>query len=334
MTTNSSRRQFLGVAATAMTAGGFFTVGSSAAVADTTPSRRPWHPLSKALITKEPTDEYCERLTKAGFDGIEIQNWSATVEESRQTRLLVEKHGLRIHSVMRGWTNFNNPDQEKVDADIESVKTAIRAAAAYGASTVLLVPCRVGEMAMPDPWNFEIDFDPKTLMVKTVAAGDNAPYADYIKAQNYATETSIRVIAGIIPTAAKEGVVIALENVGNNLWCTPELFAAFVKSFNDPWVQTYFDLGNHARYSRCEEWLKALEGTMVKLHIKDRRIEEIRGKRGGGPAQRVPLGSGTIDWKSVRKTLEELGYSGWITIESEGLTKAEHSKFLDEHFGT
>ena len=54
-------------------------------------------------------------------------------------------------------------------------------------------------------------------------------------------------------------MIIAVENVWNNLWCTPEFLAAFVKSFNDPWVQTYFDLGNHTKYSRCELWLKALE---------------------------------------------------------------------------
>ncbi|MCL2742313.1 MAG: sugar phosphate isomerase/epimerase [Planctomycetaceae bacterium] len=294
---------------------------------------RQWERLLKALITKTPTDEYCEKLTKAGFDGIEVQNWDVSVEEARQARAFVEKHGLCIHSVMRGWTNFNASEKEKVDADIQSVETSLRAAAAYGASTVLLVPCRIGGMTMPEPWDFDIDFDPKTLNVKTVAAGDNSAYADYIKAQNLATEVSIRAVETLIPTAAREGVIIALENVGNNLWSTPEFLAAFVKSFGSPWVQTYFDLGNHTRYSRCEEWLTALQGTIVKLHIKDSAISEAKGKRGGGPSQRVPIGTGTIDWKNVRKVLEEIRYSGWMTVESSGLTDAEHSKFLDEHFG-
>ena len=295
-----------------------------------------WQPLSKALITKTPTDEYCERLRKAGFDGMEVTLWDTSVTEARQARQMAEKHGLRIHSVMRGWTNFNNPDAEKVAADIKSVETAIRAAAAYGASAVLLVPCRIGGMTMPDAWDFDVDFDPKTLVVKTATAGDNSTYADYIKAQNQATETSRRAVEAIIPVAEKEGVVIALENVWNHLWCTPEFFAAFVKSFNDPWVRTYFDLGNHTKYSRCEEWLKALAGTIAKLHIKDYAVSAVKGKRGGGPGDWAPVGDGTIDWKNVRKTLEEIRYSGWITVEPTkgNLTETEHSTLLDQFFGS
>jgi len=335
MKTNFSRRQFLGAAATTVVAAGFSSMVGRVAGADAVAGGWAWQRLNKALITKMPTDEYCERLAKAGFDGMEVTRWEGSVEEAQKTRLMVEKHGLRIHSVMRGWANTNSPDKEKVDADIESGKTALRAAAAFGASTILLVPCRISGAAMPDAWDFDIDFDPKTLVVKTVAAGDNAPYADYIKAQNYATEASIRAVEAIIPTAAKEGVIIALENVWNNLWCTPEFFAAFVKSFHNPWVKAYFDLGNHTKYSRCEEWLKALGRSIVKLHIKDFAVSEVKGKRGGGPGEWAPVGGGTIDWKSVRKTLEEICYSGWITVEPAkgNLTDDEHSKFLDELFG-
>jgi sugar phosphate isomerase/epimerase len=39
----------------------------------------------------------------------------------------------------------------------------------------------------------------------------------------------------------------------------------------------------------------------------------------------VPIGKGSIDWVSVRKTIEEIGYNGWVTIESGGYTDGEHS---------
>ena len=335
MKTNFSRRRFLGAAASTIAVGGFSSMIGDVVASDVKAGGWAWQRLNKALITGTPNDEYCERLQKAGFDGIEATKWGASVQEAGQARLLAEKYGLRIHSMMRGWTNFNDPDKEKVDADIKSVETALRAAAAYGANAVLLVPCRVGGMKMPEAWDFDIDFDPKTLAVKTVVPGDNSEYKDYIAAQNYATESSIRAIEALIPTAAKEGVMIAVENVWNNLWCTPELFAAFVHYFDNPWVRTYFDLGNHTKYSRCEEWLKALGRSIVKLHIKDFAVSEVKGKRGGGPGEWAAIGSGTIDWKNVRKTLEEIRYSGWITVEpAKGtLTDDEHSKFLDEHFG-
>ena len=295
---------------------------------------KPFQRLNKALITSVPDDAYCEHLKKAGFDGMEVMQWDVSVEEAGKIRLLAEKHGLRIHSVMRAWTDVNQP--EKIAADIKSVEKALCAASAYGASAVLWVPCLVDEkLTMPEAWDFEIDFDPKTLKVKTVAAGDNTAYTDYIKAHNHATEASIHAIESLIPTAAKEGVMITVENVWNNLWSTPEFFAAFIKFFDSPWVQTYFDLGNHTKYSRCEEWLKALRGTIVKLHIKDFAVSKVKGKCGGGPGDWAAIGHGTIDWKSVRKTLEEIRYSGWITVEpvAGNLTEEQHSQFLDQYFG-
>ena len=51
--------------------------------------------------------------------------------------------------------------------------------------------------------------------------GDNAPYADYIAAHNHATDTSREWVSRLIPIAEKTGVVIALENVSNNLWVKP-----------------------------------------------------------------------------------------------------------------
>jgi len=333
MKANPSRRRFLGAAATAFVAAGFSSAFSGVSAQASSRNGSSGHRLSKAVITGPPSDEFCEHIKKTGFDGMEVTKWDAAIAEARQARQIVEKHDLSIHSVMRAWTNVNSPDKDKVAAEIESLKTAIRTAAAYGASAVLWVPCRVGGMKMPEAWDFDIDFDPNTLVVKSVASGDNSAYQDYIAAQNYATESSIRAVEALIPTAAKEGVMIALENVWNNLWCTPEFFAAFIKSFDNPWVKCYFDLGNHTKYARCEEWLKALGSSIVKLHIKDFAVREVQGKRGGGPGDWAAIGNGTIDWENVRKTLNEIRYHGWITVESGDRTDEEHSQFLDEYFG-
>jgi len=342
MQTTPSRRQFLNTAAAAVTAGSFGCSFSSAvnslAAENTPPSSWTWKPLNKAMFVgnaADATDAYCERVKKAGFDGLMVWNWDISLEEARNFRLMLEKHGLRHHAVCRGWLNTNSPDKEKVAADIKSGEKALRTAAATGASSILLVPAVVNGLVMPDPWDFDIDFDPKTLHVKTVAAGDNSRFTDYIKAQNLATDSSIRAIETLIPTAAKEGVIIGIENVWNNLWCTPEYFAAFTLSFGNPWVKPHFDLGNHTKYSRCEEWLKVLGSSIVKLDLKDFAVHEVKGKRGGGPGDWAPIGQGTIDWKNVRKTLEEIRYSGWVSMEptAGNQTLEEYSNFLDEHFG-
>ncbi|MEI6392073.1 MAG: hypothetical protein WCT12_13320 [Verrucomicrobiota bacterium] len=53
---------------------------------------------------------------------------------------------------------------------------ALRAAKGYGADAILLVPCRVGGMAMPEAWEFDIAFDAAAGHVTRVAAGDNENY--------------------------------------------------------------------------------------------------------------------------------------------------------------
>ena len=285
--------------------------------------------LQKALIAEVADDATCERISKAGFPGVELTKKDVTVEQASQGRRIAEKHGLKIHSFMGGWADFNSLDGEARRKSIEDVKRLIRLASAYGASTILLVPSyRLGGMAMPSPSQVKIDFDPATLVVKSVVEGDNAPFAAYIEAQNKATELSRQAVEELIPVAACEGMIIALENVWNNLWVLPPFAAAFVRSFDCPWVRAYFDLGNHVRYAPVEEWLRTLNHSIVKMHIKDFKVD--RAKKNDGDF--VPIGQGSIDWKSVRRVIDEVRYNGWVSIESGGYTDAEHSALMDRFF--
>jgi hexulose-6-phosphate isomerase len=308
-----------------------------------------WYPIGsgkvrgkiyKAQITGFPTDDICERFKKAGYDGIEVTKWNASASEAASGRQIAEKHGLRIHSVMRAWTNVNG---NSFAGDVETLKTALKTAAAYGADTVLWVPCKVGSfpnsakgkpesgLAMPAAWDFDIDFDPATLKVKSVAEGDNAPYAEYIAAQNKATEASLRAIEAALPVAAYEGVRIGIENVWNNLWSTPKFYAALCRFFKTPWVGSYFDLGNHTMYAAPEEWLKALGGeSLFKLHIKGFKVNEVKGKLGGGPGNWSKIDEASIDWTAVRQTLSAINYNGWVSVEDGGRSPEEYSKVLDK----
>lgn len=242
-----SRRGFMGMAAAAGTVSGLpFTSRADGAGSGAFTTR-----LQKALIAGVADEATCVRIAKAGFPGMELTKKDVTVEQATQGRLTAEKHGLKIHSFMGGWADFNNADEAARRRSIEDVKRLIRVTSAYGASAILLVPCRVGG-GMPKPSRFKIDFDPATLKVKTVVDGDNAPFAAYIEAQNKATELSRRAVEELIPVAAGEGVTVALENVWNNLWVLPDFAAAFVRSFDTPWIKAYLDLGNHVRYAPTE----------------------------------------------------------------------------------
>ena len=283
--------------------------------------------LEKALIAQVADDATCERIVKAGFSGVELTKKGVTVKQAIEGRRTAEKHGLRIHSLMSGGADFNNPDPDARQRSLDVMTERIQVAAAYGASTMLLVPCRVNGQ-MPAPTQFSIDYDPQTLHVRTVAKGDNAPFSAYIDAQNRSTDLTREFVEKLIPVAAREGVIIALENVWNNLWVTPEFAAALVKSFDSPWIRAYVDLGNHVRYTAPERWLRTMGPLTVKLHIKDFRID--RSMKNDG--EFVALGRGSVNWKSVRDVIDEVRYNGWVTIEENGYSDAEYSAIMDRFF--
>lgn len=311
MTTQIHRREFL--AASAVGAGLLAAGRLHAAPFKTT--------LKKALIGA-PQEATLKSWKEAGFDGMESGLWKISEADAAAARKMADKLGMQIHSVMYGWANFN--DDSKRAGDIADVETALKACAGYGADALLVVPCRVGGMPMPQPWEFDIEFDDKTGHVKRVVAGDNAPYQKYIEAQNQATDASRKAIQKLIPVAEKTKVIIALENVWNNLWVKPAFFAHFIATFQCPWVQCYFDIGNHVKYAMPEEWIRALGKLIVKCHVKDYKLNPDG--HGGDWAK---IREGSINWPLVRTELDKIGYNGWMTIESGGLSVEEHSRRLD-----
>ena len=46
----------------------------------------------------------------------------------------------------------------------------------------------------------------------------------------------------------------------------------------------------------------------------------------------MPIGKGSIDFKAVRRAIDKVGYSGWVSIESSGWTDKEHSEIMDRFF--
>jgi hexulose-6-phosphate isomerase len=177
---------------------------------------------------------------------------------------------------------------------------------------------------MPEPWEFDIRFDEKTGHVKQVVAGDNAKYARYIEAHNAAIEASREAVKRLIPTAERTGVVIALENVWNNLWVKPDLFKHFVASLDSPWIRAYFDIGNHVKYAPPEEWVRTLGKLIVRCHVKDFKLNPD-----GHGGQFCDIREGSVNWPAVCKELEKIDYRGWMTIEGGSLSPQEHSRRLN-----
>jgi L-ribulose-5-phosphate 3-epimerase len=311
-----TRRNFLATSAAA--AAGL----AVAARADAAPWKTTLH---KAMIGV-PTEQVLGSWKAAGFEGMETTKWDVPPAEAEAARKMAESLGMRIHSVLFGWGNLNGGEAAMADG-VKKMETALRAAAAYGAGAVLYVPCRIDVKPIPEAWEFDVRFDETTGHLRQVVAGDNAKYEKYIEAHNRAVDASREGIQRMIPTAEKAAVPVAIENVWNNLWVKPELHANFVASFQSPWVRAYFDIGNHVKYARPQDWIRTLGSLLVKCHVKDFKLGPEG--RGGSYDGFCNIRDGSVDWPAVRKALDDIGYNGWMTIEGGNLSPEEHSKRLD-----
>lgn len=283
----------------------------------------PWKTtLHKAMIGS-PTEETLKSWKAAGFDGMETTDWKVSPEVAAAARKTADSLGMKIHSILFGWGNLNGGDAA-LAAGVADMETALKAAQGYGCDAVLYVPCKIGGMPMPEAWEFDIRFDEKTGHLKQVVAGDNAKYQAYIEAHNHATDATREGVKRLIPTAEKTGVIIALENVWNNLWVKPELAKNLVASFDSPWVKAYYDIGNHVKYAAPQEWIRTLGKLIVKCHVKDFKLNPD-----GHGGNFCNIRDGSVDWPAVRKALDDIGYNGWMTIEGDQASIEEQSKRLD-----
>jgi len=128
-----------------------------------------------------------------------------------------------------------------------------------------------------------------------------------------AYERSQKNIRKLLPMAEKLGVVIAVENVWNKFLLSPLEFARYVDEFESPWLKAYFDVGNVIIYGYAQDWIRTLGKRIVKIHLKDF-------KRKG--YDWTNLLEGDVNFKQVRRALDEVGYDGFLTPELRGGDKA------------
>jgi hexulose-6-phosphate isomerase len=224
-----------------------------------------------------------ELLRELGFDGVELDSPSQLHrDEVLRAR---DKSGLPIHGVVDSihWNvRLSSPDAAVRERGRAGLETAIRDAKAYGGSSVLLVPGRVGQD----------------------------------ESHEQVWERSIAEIRNVLPLAAELGIRILIENVWNG-FCyqhdgpgkqSPDQLVAYLDEIASPWVGSYFDIGNHRKYADVAAWIRALAHRIVKLDVKD------WGEKGGFG----PIGEGDVPWPEVRAALAEIGFTGWATAEVTG----------------
>jgi hexulose-6-phosphate isomerase len=281
----NDRRTFLKILAAAVGTAGY--AGRARAGQATPPGAAKSGTIKKSiLISLLPKDRpYAERFAiarDAGFEAIEMQTIT-NGEEAAEIREASKKADLRVHSVMNmdHWRlPLSSSDPDVVSRSVLGMETSLRNAALWGADTVLLVPAVV---------------DAKTS------------YRDaYSRSQRVIRER-------LLPMARDLKVVIAVEEVWNKFLLSPLEFARYVDEFESPSVRAYFDVGNVVLYAFPQDWIRTLGPRIVKIHLKDFNLD-----RQNGRFTWKNIGEGDIDWPEVRRALNEIGYSGYVTTEVQG----------------
>ena len=112
-------------------------------------------------------------------------------------------------------------------------------------------------------------------------------------------DATIKRLQALAPKAEKAGVVLGIESRLN-----ADDHLKIVNAVDSPSVKVYYDTRNMVAmgYPLLEDVRKIGGENLCKsLHFKEKG---------------ATLGKGTIDFAAFKKVLDELGYEGWLTIES------------------
>ena len=126
------------------------------------------------------------------------------------------------------------------------------------------------------------------------------------------------------PAAASAQVVLAIENVGSGCAQSAEALLDIIRSVASPAVQAYYDPGNAILLGQDPvKELYLLKGAIRQLHAKD-------------PGGKY-LGGGRAPFPEVVEAVREIGYDGYIVLETDPTddpvtAAAENLQFLQEKF--
>jgi L-ribulose-5-phosphate 3-epimerase len=237
-------------------------------------------------------------VKNAGFDGVEVMSHLDRNEVLKARDTI----GLPVSSVcgsMHWKLPLSDPDPKIREEGIAALKVALEDAAIYGGDTVLLVPGRVSETVSYDEcWNRSTDEIKKVI-----------PYAEKLK------------------------IKIAFEDVWNNFLLSPLEAKSYVDQFQSNYAAFYFDCGNILVNGWPEQWIRILGKRIAKVHIKEfsRKIADKQGKSAGFG---VKLLEGDVNWSAVMKAFDDIGYTGWTSIEQPGGDTPEGLKDLCDRLKT
>jgi hexulose-6-phosphate isomerase len=238
-------------------------------------------PIKKGLVLDMLPAKltYAERMKMARDVGFEVVQAPTTpdVHEAEEMKEAADSVGMRIDSVMNmdHWQYpLSSADPAVVEKSLAGMRTSLHNAKLWGSDAVLLVPAVVNaQTSYREAW-----------------------------------ARSQAQIRKLLPLAEELKIFIAIEEVWNKFLLSPLEMATYIKEFQSPWIQAWFDVGNVMLYGYPQDWIRTLGKSIVKVHLKDFKREK-------DGYEWVNLGDGDVDWPAVREAFRNTGYSGSAICE-------------------
>ncbi len=254
-----------------------------------------------SLVVREGIDieHTLPAIARAGFDGIEptfvagaIPDPETDLPESMQhakrLRSICEGLGLAIPSMRGGrvpWRTIPSDDPGERKKAVNHTRRALELVAAMGGAALLVVPGeRSPGVSYDTHWKRVVEF------AHTVA--------------EFARDIQVR---------------IGFENVEARFPVSVRDWKALIDEIDSEWIGVYLDVGNvlWMGFGYPEHWIRALDRRIVQVHFKDARYR-LHGATLHSEIHHIL--EGDVNWPEVVEALDQIGYSGWISVEPEAYT--------------
>ena len=253
-------------------------------------------------------EQAADLFRKIGLDGIEIiiaQDGypcaiplDATDADVRKTGAMISETGLEVAGLTPYLNLFNSPDETIRTKECDSLRRVIDMAAILQCGYIRIYGGKLVEG--------ETDADGVKLVALVSSMRECGDYAQ------------------------KHGVVLCLENHFGTMTTTAQETMRIIRAINHPAVGILYDQANIAFFP-AEEYQEAIalqKDKIFYVHCKDLVY------RGGKPEKakfanvshisesertvhsRIP-GEGILDWPGILRSLQAIGYDGWISMEYE-----------------
>jgi L-ribulose-5-phosphate 3-epimerase len=238
--------------------------------------------------TPTPIEQVIDDAARIGFDGVEILHRQMADETPAYiSKLKQAAFHAGLNLVMLSiHQDFVSPEAAEREKDIAHTKRCLELAARLGISCIRLNSGR---------WNTIASFD-DLMKVK----GDEPPIAGYTDEDAFTWV--IDSIRACLPTAEREGVMMALENHWGLTTRVDNLLRIY-KAVNSPWLGINLDTGNYPGDPYVGIAQLAPYATIV----------QAKTYYGGGEWYTLDL-----DYPRIATLLKDAGYSGWVSLEMEG----------------